>query len=60
MVNGDKASTWKHYAILLEQYGDDFIPNLNMEWEDIEYLETLLAKAELGSKWDFKYTNHHT
>ena len=34
MVNGD-ASTLERLRNLLEQYGDDFIPNMNIEWEDI-------------------------
>ena len=37
---------------LLERYGDDFIPNLNIEWDDIS-IETLMAKAELEAKWAF-------
>ena len=51
MVNGD-ASTLEKLRNLLEQYGDDFIPNLNIEWDDIT-IETLMAKAELEAKWTF-------
>ena len=40
-VNGDKSSL-EPLRLLLEQYGDDFTPNLNVEWDDIE-IETLLA-----------------
>ena len=34
-VNGSKASL-EPLRNLLEQYGDDFTPNLNIEWDDIE------------------------
>ena len=50
-VNGDKTSL-EPLRNLLEQYGDDFTPNLNIEWEDIS-VETLLAKAELEARWSF-------
>tara|TARA_R110000787_G_scaffold28059_1_gene76844 strand:+ start:651 stop:1874 length:1224 start_codon:yes stop_codon:yes gene_type:complete len=51
MVNGD-AATLEKLRNLLERYGDDFIPNLNIEWDDIT-IETLMAKAELEAKWAF-------
>ena len=51
MVNGT-ASTLEKLRSLLEQYGDDFTPKLNIEWEDIS-IETLMAKAELEAKWSF-------
>tara|TARA_R110000787_G_scaffold131202_2_gene243156 strand:+ start:1588 stop:2811 length:1224 start_codon:yes stop_codon:yes gene_type:complete len=51
MVNGD-AATLEALRNLLEQYSDDFIPNLNIEWDDIS-IETLMAKAELEAKWRF-------
>ena len=51
MVNGD-AATLEKLRNLLERYGDDFIPNLNIEWDDIS-IETLMAKAELEAKWQF-------
>ena len=51
MVNGD-AKTLQSLRDLLEMYGDDFIPNLNIEWDDIS-IETLMAKAELEAKWAF-------
>ena len=38
--------------MLLEQYGDDFTPNLNIEWDDID-METLMAKADLEARWTF-------
>jgi len=51
MVNGD-ANTLETLRNLLENYGDDFIPNLNIEWDDIT-IETLMAKAELEARWTF-------
>ena len=51
MVNGDTA-TLESLRNLLERYGDDFIPNLNIEWDDIT-IETLMAKAELEARWTF-------
>jgi len=51
MVNGTSTSLEK-LRTLLEQYGDDFTPNLNIQWEDIS-IETLMAKAELEAKWAF-------
>ena len=51
MVNGT-ATTMEKLRLLLEQYGDDFTPNLNIQWEDIS-IETLMAKAELEAKWAF-------
>ena len=51
MVNGD-GNTLEKLRNLLESYGDDFIPNLNIEWDDIT-IETLMAKAELEAKWAF-------
>ena len=50
-VNGDKASL-EPLRNMLEQYGADFIPNLNVEWDDIE-LETLLSRADLEARWTF-------
>tara|TARA_R100001463_G_scaffold116594_1_gene171928 strand:- start:669 stop:1892 length:1224 start_codon:yes stop_codon:yes gene_type:complete len=50
-VNGDMSSL-EPLRIMLEQYGDDFIPNLNVEWDDIE-IETLLARADLEARWTF-------
>ena len=50
-VNGDKSSL-EPLRMLLEQYGDDFTPNLNVEWDDIE-IETLLARNDLEARWTF-------
>jgi hypothetical protein len=51
MVNGT-AQSLESLRKLLENYGDDFIPNVNIEWDDIS-IETLLAKADLEAKWTF-------
>ena len=51
MVNGD-AGSLESLRNLLERYGDDFIPDLNIEWDDIT-IETLMAKAELEARWTF-------
>tara|TARA_X000001388_G_scaffold39162_1_gene27668 strand:- start:29 stop:1252 length:1224 start_codon:yes stop_codon:yes gene_type:complete len=50
-VNGDKSSL-EPLRNLLEQYGDDFTPNLNISWEDIS-LDTILALTDLESQWTF-------
>ena len=50
-VNGDKSSL-EPLRMLLEQYGDDFTPNLNIEWDDIE-IETLLSRNDLEARWTF-------
>ena len=50
-VNGDKA-TLEPLRNLLEQYSDDFTPDLRVEWDDIE-LDTLISKADLEARWTF-------
>ena len=50
-VNGDKTSL-EPLRILLEQYADDFTPNLNIKWEDTS-LDTILAMTNLESQWTF-------
>jgi len=50
-VNGDKSSL-EPLRMLLEQYGDDFTPNLNVEWDDID-IETLLSRNDLEARWTF-------
>ena len=50
-VNGDKNSL-EPLRDLLERYADDFTPDLNIEWDDIE-IDTLLAKNDLESQWTF-------
>ena len=51
MVNGS-ASSLEAIRLLLEQYGDDFTPNLNVEWDDIE-IDTLLSRNDLEARWTF-------
>ena len=50
-VNGDKSSL-EPLRSLLEKYGDDFTPNLNIEWDDID-MDTLLEKNDLEARWSF-------
>ncbi len=50
-VNGSKTSL-EPVRMLLEQYGDDFTPNLNVKWDDID-IDTLLAKNDLEARWQF-------
>jgi hypothetical protein len=50
-VNGDKNSL-EPLRDLLERYGDDFTPDLRIEWDDIE-IETLLNMNDLESQWTF-------
>lgn len=50
-VNGDKSSL-EPLRHLLEVYGDDFTPNLNIQWDDID-LDTLLQKNDLEARWTF-------
>ena len=50
-VNGTKNSL-EPLRNILEQYGDDFTPNLNIEWEDIS-IETLLSKTDMEARWKF-------
>ena len=51
MVNGT-ANSLNIVRDLLEQYGDDFTPNLNIEWDDID-MDTLLASNDLEARWTF-------
>ena len=50
-VNGDKNSL-EPLRDLLERYGDDFTPDLSIEWDDIE-IDTLLNMNDLESQWSF-------
>ena len=50
-VNGAKTSL-EPVRNLLEQYGDDFTPNLNITWDDID-ISTLLSKNDLEARWNF-------
>ena len=50
-VNGSKSSL-EPLRNMLEQYGDDFTPNLKVDWEDIS-LDTILSMTDLESQWTF-------
>ena len=50
-MNGSQSSL-EPLRNLLEQYGDDFIPTMNIEWADIS-IETLLAKNAMEARWAF-------
>ena len=50
-VNGQQTSL-EPLRMLLEQYNDDFTPDLNVEWDDMD-IDTLLAKNDLEARWNF-------
>ena len=50
-VNGTQTSL-EPLRNLLEQYNDDFTPDLNVQWDDIE-IDTLIAKNALEARWHF-------
>ena len=50
-VNGEK-SNLEPLRHILEQYADDFTPNLNVEWDDID-IDTLLSRNDLEARWTF-------
>jgi hypothetical protein len=50
-VNGSQSSL-EPLRKMLEQYGDDFIPSMNVEWEDTS-LDTVLSLNDLEAKWTF-------
>jgi len=50
-VNGTSKSL-EPLRHIIENYGDDFIPNLNIEWDNIE-IDNLLKKNELEARWHF-------
>jgi hypothetical protein len=50
-VNGTQASL-ESLRKLLEQYNDNFLPDLNVEWDDMD-IDTLLAKNDLEARWTF-------
>lgn len=50
-VNGGQRSL-EPLLHIIEQYGDDFTPNLNVEWDKMD-IDTLLAKNDLEAKWTF-------
>ena len=54
-VNGTKSSL-EPLRMLMEQYADDFTPNLNVEWDDIE-IDTLLSRNDLEARWTFNISS---
>ena len=50
-VNGTK-TTLEPLRRLLEDYKDDFTPNLRIEWNDIS-IDTLLTANDLETQWKF-------
>lgn len=50
-VNGTK-TTLEPLRRLLEDYKDDFTPNLRVEWDDIS-IDTLLTANDLETQWKF-------
>ena len=50
-VNGSQTSL-EPLRRLIEQHNDDFTPDLNVEWDDMD-IETLLSKNDLEARWHF-------
>jgi KaiC/GvpD/RAD55 family RecA-like ATPase len=50
-VNGTQESL-EPLRRLLEDYKDDFTPNLRVDWDDID-IDTLLAANDLATQWKF-------
>ena len=50
-VNGTRLAL-SHYVICLSVTGDDFTPDLRIEWDDID-VDTLIAMNDLESQWSF-------
>tara|TARA_R110002072_G_scaffold160440_1_gene311693 strand:- start:5289 stop:6518 length:1230 start_codon:yes stop_codon:yes gene_type:complete len=50
-VNGTQGSL-ESLRTLLEQYNENFLPDLNVEWDDMD-IDTLLAKNDLEARWTF-------
>ena len=51
LVNGTQTSM-EPLRRLVSNYRDDFLPDLNIEWDDLE-IETLLEKNDLETRWHF-------
>ena len=56
-VNGTRA-TLEPLRELLEKYTDDFMPDLQVEWDDIS-IENLLAQNDLETRWKFNIPDLH-
>lgn len=48
----EKSASLEPLRSLLQNYQNDFLPNLNIEWDDLE-IETLLSKNDLEARWHF-------
>ena len=51
-VNSNGKESLQPLRAVMENYKDDFLPDLNIEWEDIS-LETLMKKNDLEARWKF-------
>jgi len=51
MVNGTQSSL-EPLRNIIEHYRDDFLPDLNIEWDDLS-IDTLLDKNDLEARWRF-------
>ena len=54
-VNGS-ISTLEPLRELLNMYGDNFIPNIKVDWDQID-VETLLAKNDMEARWTFNISS---
>ena len=50
-VNGTQSSL-EPLRRLVQNYRDDFLPDLNIEWDDLD-IDTLLEKNDLETRWHF-------
>lgn len=51
LVNGTQTSM-EPLRRLVQNYRDDFLPDLNIEWDDLE-IDTLIEKNDLETRWHF-------
>ena len=54
-VNGTQ-SNLEPLRNILESYGDDFTPNLNIEWDNMD-VDTLLQKNDMEARWSFNISS---
>jgi hypothetical protein len=55
LVNGSQTSM-EPLRRLVQNYRDDFLPDLNIEWDDLE-IDTLIEKNDLETRWHFNLTS---
>ena len=53
LVNGTQTSM-EPLRRLVQNYRDDFLPDLNIEWDDLE-IDTLIEKNDLETRWHFNF-----